>query len=314
VTAVVVLAAGRARRFHGVAKALLRLPGLGGSGVDGDTLLARHIRLWLGGGASRIVVVVSRVHLAAFQKYAGGRVQLVVADGDDDTSGSAVSLRCGLRFLNGTAGAEEGVVVLDADTVYEPVLVRHVLSPPRVTALFTTPVHAGDDEEVRVYVRADGRPALLGKGLSPDVTAGLRLKGESLGVISLARDAARRAEAMLDWMVGSPPAWTAHTTAGHRSEHEDLWQYMFALDAMDVVALPTLVFAECDTPEDHAFVISLVPALNQADLRQQSVGSQREREIGIADAAHELADRRRRAGVPDAMRDLSGRGHAIEQQ
>jgi CTP:molybdopterin cytidylyltransferase MocA len=259
VISVLVLAAGAARRFGGRTKTLLQLPGPDGP----ETVLDRHRRLWLDAGADRVVVVTSPSLAESFRPYARDGVELVVADGA--SAGSALSLRCGLQALSDSpsARADQGIVVLDGDTVYEPDLPRHVLAEPFRTALFATPASGGDDEEVRVYARPDGRPALLGKAVSEDVARGLRLLGESLGVVALAPADVPRAEAVLHWMVGSPPDWAARVSSGQRTEHEDLWQCLFALDALAVAQLPeSVLFSEFDTEIEYEAVLrDLLPAI-----------------------------------------------------
>jgi choline kinase len=256
---VLVLAAGIARRFGGRPKALARLPGPDGP----ETVLDRHRRLWLDAGAARVVVVTSPMLVTSFRPYARDGLELVVADGG--SVGSALSLRCGLQAVARSAcpSAEQGIVLLDADTVYEPELARHVLAEPFRTALFASPVSSGDDEEVRVYARPDGRPALLGKAITDGVARGLRLIGESLGVVALAPADLPRVAAVLDWMVGRPPAWSAHVSSGQRTEHEDLWQCLFALDALAVSQVPeSLLVSEFDTEAEYQAVLrDLLPLI-----------------------------------------------------
>lgn len=258
-TSVLVLAAGTGRRFGGRPKTLVRLPGPDGP----ETVLDRHRRLWLAAGAARVVVVTPPSLVASFRPYARNGLELVAADAG--SMGSALSLRCGLQALAGStfSSPEQGIVVLDGDTVYEPELVRHVLAEPFRTALFASPASGGDDEEVRVYARLDGRPALLGKAVNESMARGLRLMGESLGVVALAAADVPRVEAVLDWMVGSPPAWSAHVSSGQRTEHEDLWQCLFALDAMAIAQVPeSLLFSEFDTEAEYQAVLrDLLPAI-----------------------------------------------------
>lgn len=265
---VLVLAAGTARRFGGRPKTLALLPGPDGP----ETVLDRHRRLWLAAGAARVVVVTSPSLTASFRPYASDGLELVAADAG--ARGSALSLRCGLQALTGSSSpsAEQGIVVLDGDTVYESELVSQVLAEPFRTALFASPASGGDDEEVRVYARPDGRPALLGKAVSENLGRGLRLIGESLGVVALAAADLPRVEAVLDWMVGSPPAWSAHVSSGQRTEHEDLWQCLFALDALAVAQVPqSLLFSEFDTEAEYESVVrDLVPAIR--DKAQRSDG------------------------------------------
>ncbi|MDQ1738896.1 MAG: hypothetical protein QOE53_548 [Pseudonocardiales bacterium] len=265
---VLVLAAGAARRFGGRPKTLVQLPGPDGP----ETVLDRHRRLWLDAGAARVVVVTNPSLVESFRPYAREGLELVIAD--DGSTGSALSLRCGLQAL--TSGpfpnADQGIVVLDGDTVYEPDLARQVLAQPFRTALFATPASGGDDEEVRVYARPDGGPALLGKAISAEAARGLRLIGESMGVVALAAADVPRVEAVLDWMVGNPPAWSAHVSSGQRTEHEDLWQCLFALGALEVALVSeSLLFSEFDTEAEYQAVLrNLLPAIR--DRAQRPAG------------------------------------------
>jgi len=260
VISVVVLAAGQGRRFGGgYPKALLSVPRAGGGS---ETLLERHHRLWQAGGASQVLAMVGPSLADRFPAGVAGGLQIAVTRDQDQACGSAHTLAQALSLLRAQAcGAD--VVILDADTVYDSSLVSRVLREPG-SNLFVAPASAGDDEEVRVYVRADGRPALLGKALAEPVVQDLSLIGESVGVIRLAQRDLPRAEALLRWILGVTANWRAYGSAGRASEHEDLWQYLFTLGVLGVAVLDAeVIYAECDDPDDYRRMLGeVVPALH----------------------------------------------------
>jgi hypothetical protein len=85
-----------------------------------------------------------------------------------------------------------------------------------------------------------------GKGLTGPVVHGLDVAGESLGMIVLDRPEAALAADVAGWITGMPPRARPFGFSGRGSEHEEVWQYLFALGMLPVLTLPgTLLFAEC---------------------------------------------------------------------
>jgi choline kinase len=259
----VVLAAGIGRRLGqpSVPKSLLPLS----QEDDGPTFLGRHVRLLRDCGVDEVLVVVSEANVERSQHLEG--VELVVNRFDTSTTGSTLSLLCGLRAA---ACHDGGLVITDADIVYERMLLESVIGLCGRSCLFLAPQVSGDDEEVRVYGHGHERPILIGKGLSPPLTAGLDLLGESLGIIHVAAEDREFVQETARWLTGWPDESPAYGFAKSRSEHEELWQYCLTLRRMVAAQVPAgLAYAECDTPDDYAFIRNeLFPAIVAKDGRR----------------------------------------------
>ena len=259
----VVLAAGIGRRLGQppVPKSLLPLS----QEDDGPTFLGRHVRLLRDCGVDEVLVVVSEASVERALHLEG--VEPVVNTFDTSTTGSTLSLLCGLRAAAGHAG---GLVITDADIVYERVLLESVIGLCDRSCLFLAPRVSGDDEEVRVYGHGPERPLLIGKGLSPLLTAGLDLLGESLGIIHVAAEDREFVQETARWLTGWPDESPAYGFAKSRSEHEELWQYCMTLRRMVAAQVPAgLEYAECDTADDYAYIRSeLFPAIVAKDGRR----------------------------------------------
>jgi choline kinase len=258
----VVLAAGIGRRLGlpSVPKSLLPL----GHEDGAPTFLGRHVRILRDCGVDQVLVVVSETNVEMAQHLEG--VELVVNPFDTSATGSTLSLLCGLRAA---ACHDGGLVITDADIVYERRLLESVIASCGRSCLFLAPQVSGDDEEVRVYGRGHEHPVLIGKGLSALMTAGLDLLGESLGIIHVAVEDREFVEETARWLTGWPDKSPAYGFAKSRSEHEELWQYCLTLRRMVAAQVPAgLAYAECDTPADYAFIRNeLFPAIVAKDGR-----------------------------------------------
>jgi choline kinase len=252
----VVLAAGIGRRLGrpSVPKSLLPLSHQEG----GPTFLGRHVGILRDCGVDEVLVVLSEGNVDSAQHLEG--VELVVNTFDTSTTGSTLSLLCGLRAA---ACHDGGLLITDADIVYERTLLESVIGSCGRSCLFLAPQVSGDDEEVRVYGHGHEQPILIGKGLSPLLTAGLDLLGESLGIIHVAAEDRQFVQEAARWLTGWPDASPAYGFAKSRSEHEELWQYCLTLRRMVAAQVPAgLEYAECDTADDYAYIRNeLFPAI-----------------------------------------------------
>jgi choline kinase len=252
----VVLAAGIGRRLGrpSVPKSLLPLSHQEG----GPTFLGRHVGILRDCGVDEVLVVLSEGNVDSAQHLEG--VELVVNTFDTSTTGSTLSLLCGLRAA---ACHDGGLLITDADIVYERTLLESVVGSCGRSCLFLAPRVSGDDEEVRVYGHGHEHPVLIGKGLSPLLTAGLDLLGESLGIIHVAAEDREFVQGIARWLTGWPDESPAYGFAKSQSEHEELWQYCLTLRRMVSAQVPAgLAYAECDTADDYAYIRNeLFPAI-----------------------------------------------------
>jgi choline kinase len=261
-TIAVVLAAGVNRRMGTrTPKSLLALDENGQT----TTFLQRHVDLLRSEAADRVIVVVSRqgAELDEIQGLRGA--ELVVSPFDTGLSGSTLSMLCALREL--AVDTRSGLLISDADIVYERRLLRWIVDNRGPSSVFVTPRIAGDEEEVLVYGPNPANPHLIGKGLTPEITADLHLFGESLGIIYIAPEDRRFVLAMSKWLAGWPPEVTGYGYSKELSEHEEVWQYAFARDRMTAMVLPEdLILAECDTPDDYRHIVGeLFPVILSRD-------------------------------------------------
>ncbi|KDN81924.1 Sden_1164 family protein [Kitasatospora cheerisanensis] len=262
---VVVLAAGLNRRMGGPSgpKSLLPLrPG----DADGPSFLSRNLELYRAHGVRRVVLVVNSEQRRTFERFAAEDVELVTVPTAAEPTGSSVSMAAGLAAVLRRFPAGVRVLVTDADVVYERAVLDRAAGLGR-SALLTIDRVSGDGEEVRVYGRAEDEPVLIGKGLSSSLTAGLELLGESLGLIVLDGPEVRLAAEVVQWIVGDPPQVRPYGYGGRRSEHEEVWQYLFTLGRLPVARIDgNLLFSECDFPEDLAHIQQeLYPAIRERD-------------------------------------------------
>lgn len=142
----VVLAAGRGRRFHGV-KPLMR--------VEGETALARTVRVLHEAGVLRVLVVVG--HAGNEVADEARRVGAVVVDNPAYRRGLSTSLAAGIREVSAAA---QGFVVVPADMPYLGTKTVHsVLEAARGGASIARPVLEGTPG-FPVYFRATHRQSL----------------------------------------------------------------------------------------------------------------------------------------------------------
>jgi choline kinase len=272
--AVVVLAAGANRRMGDAAPGPKALLPLSPGDPDSPTFLSRGIGLFLATGAQRVFVVVGAAAAERFTPCLREGVELVVLPPEPAPTGSSVSMLAGLDAVLRHRPQGVDTLVTDADVVYERALLDRLLARCDASRLFTVDRVTGDTEEVCVYGASEQVPRLIGKGIGPEVSHGLELLGESLGMIHLAAGDVRFCAELTRWMVGDPPTRPAYGYSRRLSEHEEVWQYLFGLSRLGVARLPgSLLFSECDFPEDYRRITEvLYPAVRERDAALSPAG------------------------------------------
>lgn len=244
----IVLSAGVSRRMGRPATPKSMMPLT--DDEHGITFLERHVAILRELGVAQVHVVVAESSRESCPQLDG--MNVVVNGFDTSASGSTLSLLCALRSAD--ISPNGGVLVTDADIVYERALMRWVIEHCDDSCVFISPNHAGDDEEVTVYGPTPSSPRLIGKGLSDEMTAGLDLLGESLGIIHIAPRERDLLRSTAEWLVGWPPR-KGYGFSKEMSEHEEIWQYGFTTRRMSAAVVPgDLLCSECDTPDDYRFV------------------------------------------------------------
>lgn len=244
----IVLSAGVSRRMGRPATPKSMMPLTGDAGAV--TFLERHVGILRELGVEQVHVVVAAAAAPMCPELDG--MHVVVNEFDTSATGSTLSLLCALR--SSALPPDGGLLVTDADIVYERALMRSVLDRCDASRVFVSPDHAGDDEEVTVYGPTVSSPRLIGKGLAGAMTEGMGLLGESLGIIHIAPGDRELLRATAEWLTGWPPD-RGYGFAKERSEHEEIWQYGFTAGWLSASVVPAgLLCSECDTPEDYRFV------------------------------------------------------------
>jgi choline kinase len=258
----IILAAGEGRRMGGQATSKCLLPL-----YEETTFLSRHIELLRSNGISNIFIVVTKDLSDSFMSYKEPGIRVIISPFSGMGVGSSLSLLCGLEaVLESDSQAE--VLVMDGDIAYENTLMNAVAGySAGESCLFVIDRIAGDDEEVRVYSDAANRPVLIGKGFPPQVSGELNLLGESIGIIYIDLGSTGYCRDLIYWIAGFPPQVKGFGYSGVKSEHEEVWQYLFNLGRLNVRQLSgNLLFAECDTPNDYKHIReNIFPAIRERD-------------------------------------------------
>jgi choline kinase len=261
----VILAAGVNRRLGRtpVPKSLLPLTRNG----PGPSFLERHVAILRELGVGEVRVVLSEPARGSCPTFDGMRI--VVNTFDTSETGSTLSMLCALR--GPTTPADHGLLIMDADIVYERALMRWVIDHCDASScLFTAPATAGDDEEVRVYGVDSGDPRFIGKGLTREMTRGM---------IPARRESRRHPRRTAR---SGFPAGHERMAGGMGARAKGLRLLEGAIGTrrgvavllrcrrMRVAQVPAgLLYTECDTPDDYDFVRDeLYPAILAHDSKQ----------------------------------------------
>jgi choline kinase len=185
----IILAAGSGRRLGAFTdrhpKSLLRF--------GGETLLRRHLRLLGAAGMTEIVVVAGYLagQIEAEVAAAACGVPVRVILNPRYRGGSALSLLAASNVLAGSPS-----VVMDADLLYGPEMLRRLLDAESPNCLLVDGTSEDSGEEVKVVVAPGGRVLELGKSVSSQG----RIAGESVGIFKFGESAGRRLAALLRTM------------------------------------------------------------------------------------------------------------------
>ncbi len=168
---------------------------------------------------------------------------------EESASGSAHSAQYAWHSPHRILDGRSRVVLMDADILYDPVLLHRLASQPGPRSkTLVSARHDPGDEEVLVFARPDdrSRAVLHGKGLlgSP-LTDGLVCVGEATGIVLFEPSSHAALAAATDWAI-------ERSRGGTRSEHEDVTQLLMTRGDVDIVTFDDAAFMECDTPEEYA--------------------------------------------------------------
>jgi len=250
----VILAAGLGNRISKVGTTPKPLLALDGSppGDGGPTFLDWHIERLSAIGVSEIYLVGNtrtfETPLAATAcPRDGTTVRWILNPAEDlSRSGSGHSASYAWRSEHGILDGRSNVVLMDADILYEP-LVLDILSGATMSGSSATLVCASyrdSNEEVMVFGTGQ-RAAMHGKGLlHTGLTHGLECFGEATGMVLFAPDDHDLVREATEWCM-------RYSTAKERSEHEDITQRMMNVGRIEIASFRDLLFMECDTPDEY---------------------------------------------------------------
>jgi choline kinase len=217
----------------------------------GLTFLDWHGRALAAAGVKEIVLVgnaaTAGAGVAAPPPVA---VRWVKNDLPGEQTGSGHSAHLGFASEPVVLDDRSRVVLMDADVVYDPALLRELARAPGersktlVCARFRETA-----EEVLVFADDRGKPRVHGKGLrGTPLVEGLACLGEATGILLLEPGDHARWRAASSWCL-------QYLTSRTRSEHEDVTQRLMLVSALDAVVFDDAGrFMECDTPEDYEVV------------------------------------------------------------
>lgn len=246
----IILAAGMGKRIAGLAgappKPLLPLDDTGGL-----TFIDWHLRVLHARGA-RSIYLVGNPTTFGTETAAMGTIPAtwILNDFAGDQSGSGHSAYLAFTSEHGILDGQSRVVLMDADVVYDPTLLAELGSAPTPKSkTLVCGKYRETDEEVLVFCDGQGVPRVQGKGLAgTPMVRGSRCLGEATGLLLLEpqdHDLWLRAAA---WCM-------KFSTAGTRSEHEDITGRLLAIGALDaVVFADDARYLECDTPDEYEAV------------------------------------------------------------
>lgn len=170
----VLLAAGVGRRLQSLAgespKCLLE--------IGGKTLLRRHLDNLEACGVQRLVVVVGHLREmieAELSRY-HGPLAIETTLNEEYRKGSILSLRTGLLQAN----RNQPALVMDADVLYHPAVLRRLVEAPFAAGFLLDPRSEAHGEEMMLGVR-DGQVAAIRRRIG----SGWDLVGEGVGFCKL---------------------------------------------------------------------------------------------------------------------------------
>ncbi len=260
----VILSAGRgvrlAEKTDEIPKALLTIGPRSTADPTETCFLRRQIEILYDLGVDQIVVVVGYLRQQLSEALAAWapRVQLVVNPAPDITlSGSLDSFQCAARSPHGILNGTRQTLLMDADIVYHRKVLELLLEAPADNTQLICETQAADNEEVLAFGTTE-QLRFLGKGLTPDLTAGAPCLGEATGIVKFAPQDHALARMTMNWLLGDPdapegsPQRKGFGPARRATEHEELSQRFMHYRRMRGVTFgEELPFMEVDSLEEY---------------------------------------------------------------
>ncbi|MCX6134767.1 MAG: phosphocholine cytidylyltransferase family protein [Ignavibacteriales bacterium] len=236
----VILAAGSATRMRPLSdshpKCLLA--------VGGKPILQRVIENVAAAGISQIGLVIGykaeAIRSFVKKQFPFLRIRFVVNPKYESTNNAFSLLMAREFFLNKANSAVplQDLLLLDADILFSPDLLPHLLSREASNKVAVRVEGTHDEEEVRVRVRDEGTILSIGKTVPLAETL-----GESIGIEVFSSSIARRLFEVIEQRVRAG----AGRTEFYESSFQALIDEGAELHAVDVSRFPSM---EIDTPDD----------------------------------------------------------------
>lgn len=208
--------------------------------VDGKTLLERHLDI-LCELVDGITWVVGYRHgqlrdaVGAWKAQTGHAIPIAFMQNDDYERGSVLSLFAARDVLLG-----DDTLVMDADVLYGPTLMRRLLDSPHRNCFLLDDSAADSGEEMMVCVK-DGRALHIARSHDPSTQSGWDLTGEGVGFFKLDRGDSVGLVAILDEMIAAGICDV---------EYEDGLARFMAAHPCGYESVGDLPWTEIDFPED----------------------------------------------------------------
>jgi choline kinase len=225
----IILAAGVGRRLSpltdGLPKCLLP--------VGGRSLLERMLEALQAVGLTQALVVVGHCQEQIRNRIGArsGTLTIRYLDNPDYAKGSLLSLWCAREALH------DDVVVMDADVLFAPELLKRLVNSPLSSALLLDRGFAETGEEVKLYARGP-RVIAMGKQIKPPA---YDVVGEGIGFFKCG---ARHVEALRACLE------EVRREAGDATEYEEALDRLLRRVEVGWVDVAGRAWTEVDFPED----------------------------------------------------------------
>ena len=208
--------------------------------VDGKSLLERHLDV-LCELVDAITLVVGyrdaqiRDAVGHWKTTTGNPIVVTFVQNNDYRKGSILSLYAARDTL-----VADDTVVMDADVLYGPTLMKRLLNSPHANCFLLDDVAEDSGEEMMVCVR-NGRALHIARSHDPSTQSGWDLTGEGVGFFKLSRDDSPALVLILDEMVAAGICDV---------EYEDGLARFMANHTCGYETVGDLPWTEIDFPED----------------------------------------------------------------
>jgi choline kinase len=208
--------------------------------VGGKSLLDRHLDI-LCELVDGITLVVGYRHgqirdaVGSWKTRTGHPIPVECVQNDDFERGSVLSLYAAHQVL-----VADDTVVMDADVLYGPVLMKRLLESPHANCFLLDDSADDSGEEMMVCVK-DGRALHIARSHDPSTQSGWDLTGEGVGFFKLDRSDAAGLVAILDEMIAAGICDV---------EYEDGLARFMAGGSCGYETVGDLPWTEIDFPED----------------------------------------------------------------